>query len=252
MDHLRAPTAVLIEDEPLPRAQLREMLHTLWPQLRIAAEAGDGASALAALAEHRPDVAFIDIRLPSMSGLELAAHLGGRCHVVFVTAFDDAAVQAFDEGAVDYVLKPISLARLAKAVERVKQRIEQPPADLTPWLARAREPSPAAAPLRWLQTGHGQQLRLVMVSDVLFFNSDTKYTRVVTHEGESHIRLSLKDLLARLDPEQFWQIHRGCIVNIAHVESVSRDFAGRMEVLLKGHDARLAVSQAFQGRFKAM
>jgi len=246
------PTAVLIEDEPLPRTELRQMLATLWPELNIVAEAVDGASGLRALTERCPQVAFIDIRLPTMSGLDLAAHVSGRCHVVFVTAFDDSAVRAFDEGAVDYVLKPIAMPRLAKAVERLKLRLHGAPADLSPWLSRAAAAADAQPPLRWLQTGHGQQLRLVTVTDVLYFQSDAKYTRVVTREGESHIRMPLKELLARLDAEQFWQIHRGCIVNIAHIASVSRDIMGRMDVLLKAHPHRLAVSQAFQGRFRAM
>ena len=248
------PTALLVEDEPFPRAQLKEWLATLWPELAIAGEAADGAAGLLAFEQLKPDVAFLDIRLPGLDGLELARHVANRAHVVFVTAFDEHALAAFDEGAVDYLLKPLALPRLARCVDRLKAKMAEPPADLGALLRRiesARPPQDGGY-LRFVQAGDGRGLRLVMLSDVLFFQSDTKYTRVVTAEGESLIRSSVRELLPRLDPAQFWQIHRATVVNLAQVERVDRDMLGHMNVLLKGRAQSLQVSQTFQARFKSM
>jgi len=248
------PTALLVEDEPFPRVQLKEWLATLWPELQVAAEAADGAEGLVAFERTRPDVAFLDIRLPGLDGLALARHVAGRAHVVFVTAFDEHALAAFDEGAVDYLLKPLALPRLARCVERLKAKLAEPPADLGALLRRL-ETAPAVAETGWLrfvQAGDGRGLRLVMLADVLFFQSDVKYTRVVTAAGESLIRTSVRELLPRLDPAQFWQVHRGIVVNIAQVDRVDRDMLGRLHVQLKGHATALPVSQSFQARFKSM
>jgi DNA-binding LytR/AlgR family response regulator len=248
------PTALLVEDEPFPRAQLREWLGTLWPELEVVGQAEDGSAGLLAFERLRPDVAFLDIRLPGLTGLELARHVAGRAHVVFVTAFDEHALAAFDEGAVDYLLKPLALARLARCVERLKAKLREPPPDLGALLRRfesARATSDAE-PLRFVQASDGRGLRLVMLSDVLFFQSDAKYTRVVTATGEALIRTSVRELLPRLDAAQFWQVHRGIVVNLAHVERVERDMLGRMQVRLMGHASALPVSQSFQARFRAM
>ena len=247
------PRALLVEDEPLPRAQLAEWLAALWPALEIAAECADGPSALAAFDDLRPDIAFIDIRLPGFDGLELARRIAGRAHVVFVTAYDEHALAAFDEGAVDYLLKPLVLGRLARCVERLKAQLAQPPADLSALLRRlgtARDAAPAY--LRFVQAGDGRSLRLVMLADVLYFQSDTKYTRVVTTAGDSLIRTSVRELLPQLDPAQFWQIHRGIVVNLAQVDQVTRDLLGRTQLHLKGRAQALPVSQSFQARFRAM
>jgi DNA-binding LytR/AlgR family response regulator len=247
------PTALLVEDEPFPRAQLKEWLATLWPELEIAAEVADGAEGLVAFERTRPDMAFLDIRLPGLGGLELARHVAGRSHVVFVTAFDEHALAAFDEGAIDYLLKPLALPRLARCVERLKAKLAEPPANLGALLRRL-ETVPVAEPgyLRFVQAGDGRGLRLVMLADVLFFQSDAKYTRVVTAEGESLIRTSVRELLPRLDPAQFWQVHRGIVVNMAQVGRVDRDMLGRLQVQVKGHATALPVSQSFQARFKSM
>jgi DNA-binding LytR/AlgR family response regulator len=247
------PRALLVEDEPFPRAQLKEWLQALWPELEIAGEAADGPAALLAFEGLRPDVVFLDIRLPGFDGIELARHVGGRAHLVFVTAYDEHALAAFDEGAVDYLLKPLALPRLARCVERLKAKLADAPADLAALLRKLGEAKPPEAGyLRFVQAGDGRNLRLVMLADVLYFRSDTKYTCVVTARGESFIRTSLRDLLPQLDPLAFWQIHRGTVVNLAQVEQVERDVFGHMQVRLKGRDEALAVSQSFQARFKSM
>jgi DNA-binding LytR/AlgR family response regulator len=247
------PSALLVEDEPLPRAQLAEWLAALWPALEIAAECADGPSALASFEDHPPDLVFIDIRLPGFDGLELARRIAGRAHVVFVTAYDEHALAAFDEGAVDYLLKPLALGRLARCVERLKAQLALPPADLSALLQRLAAPHGVLPSyLRFVQAGDGRSLRLVMLADVLFFQSDTKYTRVVTAAGEPLIRTSVRELLPQLDPTQFWQIHRGTVVNLAQVDQIARDLLGRLQVHLKGRAQALPVSQAFQARFRSM
>ncbi|MFG6439322.1 LytR/AlgR family response regulator transcription factor [Roseateles sp. LKC17W] len=256
---MNTPTALIIEDEALPRQRLRDGLAQLWPQLQVLADAEDGDHGLALALDLRPDIVFVDIRLPGLDGLSLARRLKGLAHIVFVTAYDAHAVQAFEHGAIDYLLKPLAEARLRETVQRLQQRLQWPPAQLAQWLqqwapptlAPAGMPPPPAAPLRWLQASQGERLHLVMAADVTHFRSDNKYTCAVTAEGEFLLRLSLRDLLAQLDPGQFWQIHRAVVVNLAHVARVERRLTG-MEVLLKGSDARLPVSQSFQSRFKPM
>ncbi|MCE4556707.1 LytR/AlgR family response regulator transcription factor [Roseateles cellulosilyticus] len=253
---MKTPTALLIEDEALPRQRLREGLATLWPQLQVVAEAEDGDQGLALALDLRPDILFVDIRLPGLDGLSLARRLKGLAHIVFVTAYDAHALQAFEHGAIDYLLKPLDDARLGETVQRLRQRLQWPPAQLANWLQQWTPPvldaAPVAAtPLRWLQASQGERLHLVMVADVTHFRSDNKYTCAVTAEGEFLLRLSLRELLAQLDPGQFWQIHRAVVVNLAHVARVDRRLTG-MEVLLKGSDTRLPVSQSFQSRFKPM
>ncbi|KQV86341.1 LytTR family DNA-binding domain-containing protein [Pelomonas sp. Root1237] len=255
---MKHPTALLIEDEALPRQRLREGLAELWPQLQVLAEAEDGERGLALVLELRPDIVFVDIRLPGLDGLQLARRIKGLCHIVFVTAYDAHAVTAFDQGAVDYLLKPLATERLRETVQRLQQRLQLPPAELARWLQQWAPPSlpssaPAvpSAPLRWLQASQGERLHLVMVADVSHFRSDNKYTCAFTAEGEYLLRLSLRELLQQLDPEQFWQIHRAVVINVAHVARVDRSL-GSMEVLLKDGKTRLPVSQSFQPRFKPM
>ncbi|MFG6488457.1 LytR/AlgR family response regulator transcription factor [Roseateles sp. BYS78W] len=254
---MKNPTALLIEDEALPRERLREGLAELWPQLQVLAEAEDGERGLALVLELRPDIVFVDIRLPGLDGLQLARRIKGLCHVVFVTAYDAHAITAFDQGAVDYLLKPLATERLRETVQRLQQRLQLPPAELTRWLQQWAPPEvqPAtaipAAPLRWLQASQGDRLHLVMVADVSHFRSDNKYTCAITAEGEFLLRLSLRELLTQLDPEQFWQIHRAVVVNLAQIARVERHLGG-MDVLLKDGRTRLQVSQSFQSRFKPM
>lgn len=248
------PTALLIEDEALPRADLREQLGLLWPELTIVGEAEDGLQGLALVNALKPDIAFVDIRLPGLSGIELAQAIGHQLHLVFVTALDQHALKAFEQGAIDYLLKPLQPARLAQTVQRLQQRLTQAPPDLGGLLRSLQAGAETARPqpLRWLQVGQGDQLRLVTVGDVLFFRAETKYTQVVTAAGSWWVRLSLKELGAQLDEQQFWQVHRNAIVNLAHVDWVERNALGHMSIHLKNHAERLSVSQSFQARFRQM
>ena len=247
------PVAVIAEDEPVLRAQLRDLLREVWPECAIAAAAEDGFQAMRALKEHRPDVLFLDIQMPGPSGLELARHASGRNHVVFVTAYDHYAVAAFEEGAVDYVMKPLTVARFATACGRVKERLLLTPADLRSVLdALAKRAAQANPYLRWINASLGTDVKLITVDEICYFQSDTKYTRAVTAEGESLIRKSLKELLDELDPASFWQIHRSTIVNVNAIASVSRDFAGHAIVKLKGRKETLPVSQPFAHLFRQM
>ena len=247
------PIAVIAEDEPVLRAQLKDLLRAVWPELTIAAAAEDGFQAMRGLEEHRPDVLFLDIQMPGPTGLELAQHASGRCHVVFVTAYDQYAVAAFEEGAVDYVMKPLTAARLATACGRVKERLSVTPADLRSVLdAFAKRAAQANPYLRWINASLGTDVKLITVDEICYFQSDTKYTRVVTADGESLIRKALKELLDELDPASFWQIHRSTIVNVNAIASVSRDFAGHVIVKLKNRKETLPVSQPFAHLFRQM
>lgn len=247
------PTALLAEDEPLMRERLREQLQQAWPELAIVAEAGDGDEALALFEIHRPSIAFLDIRMPGRDGLDVAAAIGSECHIVFVTAYDQYALRAFDAGAVDYLLKPVELDRLAACVERMRRTLAAPPPDLSPLLAQLRIAHPAATTrLRWIKAAVGKQVRLIAVEDVLYFQSDTKYTRVVLLQSEALIRTPLKDLVNELDPERFWQVHRGTIVNVEAIASVLREDAEKQYVLIKGRPERLAVSRQFFHLFRQM
>jgi DNA-binding LytR/AlgR family response regulator len=254
---MSTPTAIIAEDEATLRGQLVEQLGQLWPELAIVGEAADGVQALRLLEEHRPDVMFLDIQMPGATGLEVARQASGRCHVVFVTAYDQHAVAAFDQGAVDYVLKPVSAARLFTAVSRLKQRLGTPPARLDATLnglAGAGAPTSAAARqyLRWINASVGQNVKLITVDEVSYFQADNKYTRVVTAEGEALIRKPLKELVEELDPNQFWQIHRSTLVNAISIAGVTRDFRGRMLVKLKSRPETLLVSDSYTHRFRQM
>jgi DNA-binding LytR/AlgR family response regulator len=249
----RAPTAIIAEDEPVLRAQLVELLGTVWPELAVAAAAEDGFQAMQALKEHAPDVLFLDIQMPGLTGLQVARQASGRHHVVFLTAYDEYAVAAFDEGAVDYLVKPVSAARLATACGRVKARLSSAPSDLGGLLdALAKRVVQTPGYLRWINASLGSDVKLITVDEVCYFQADTKYTRVVTGDSESLIRKSLKELSSELDPAQFWQIHRSTIVNVNTIASVSRELSGKFVVKLKERDELLQVSQQFAHRFRQM
>lgn len=254
MRSLSAPTAVVAEDEETLRHELIERLGQLWPELSIVGEAADGVEALRLLDRHQPDVLFLDIQMPGATGLDVARQVAGRSHVVFVTAYDQYAVAAFDQGAVDYVLKPLVAARLFTAIGRVKQRLASPPADLGGVLSQlAARPDPTArTPLRWINASVGQTLKLITVDEVLYFQSDSKYTRVATRDSEALIRKPLKELVDELDPQQFWQIHRSTLVNAAAVAGVTRDFRGRMQIKLKESADTLLVAESYVHLFKQM
>ena len=244
-------TALVAEDEATLRQQLVEQLGQLWPELTIVAEAADGISALRLMAEHRPDILFLDIQMPGATGLEVARQVNGRSRVVFVTAYDEHAVAAFEQGAIDYVLKPISAARLFTTVTRLKERLGTPPPRLDGLLAAA-APQAQKNWLRWINASVGQNVRLITVDEIAYFQADNKYTRVVTGDGEALIRKPLKELAEELDPGQFWQIHRSTMVNVAAVAGVARDFRGRMLLKLKGRGETLQVSDSYTHLFRQM
>jgi DNA-binding LytR/AlgR family response regulator len=246
-------TALIAEDEPLMRERLREQLAEAWPELAVVAEAGDGDEALALFDIHRPQIAFLDIRMPGRDGLDVAAAIGADCHVVFVTAYDQYALRAFEAGAIDYLLKPVELDRLLACVDRVRRKLAAPPADLSALLEQLRTAVPSAhSRLRWIKAAVGKQVRLIPVEEVLYFQSDTKYTRVVLPQSEALIRTPLKDLIAELDPDRFWQVHRGTIVNVDAIASVLREDAEKQYVLIKGRPDRLPVSRQFFHLFRQM
>ena len=245
-------TVLIAEDEPMLRAQLKARLAQAWPELRCIVEAEDGVQALALVAEHAPAVAFLDIRMPGRTGLEVAREIGDRCHVVFVTAYDEYAVAAFEEGAIDYVLKPPTLERIAKVVTRLKARLAQPPLDLGGLLARLPEREGVGAPLKWIRASLGSAMQMIAVDDVVYFRAEDKYTKVVTRDTEALIRTPIKDLYAELDPEAFWQIHRATIVNLNAIARVERDFRDQPIITLKARPEKLVVSRTFAHRFKAM
>jgi DNA-binding LytR/AlgR family response regulator len=246
------PTALIAEDEPMLRAQLKARLKAAWPELEIVAEAGNGEEALTMADAARPDIAFLDIRMPVLSGIDAARELAGRCHVVFVTAYDEYAVAAFDEGAIDYVLKPPMPERIAKVVDRLKARLAQAPLDLSALLAKLSARDEGNGPLKWIRASLGASMKMIPVDEVLYFQAEDKYTKVVTGEGEALIRKSIKELYESLDPETFWQIHRGTIVSLRAIARVDRDWRGEPVIVLKGRDTKLAVSRTFAHRFKAM
>jgi len=250
---MKRPTAVIAEDEPLLGAELRDTLAALWPELEILAQVENGIEAMSAFQVHQPDLLFLDIEMPGMTGLQVAAHASRKCHVVFVTAYDKYAIAAFEQGAVDYVLKPFSPSRLATTVLRLKERITTRPADLDGLLALLHTRDQAPRPwLRWVKASQGQNVRLVTVEEVLYFQSDSKYTLVVTVDGEFVIRKSVAELATELDPEAFWQIHRGTIVNVEAVSAVHRKHNGTLELRLKRHPRVLSVSAPYAHLFRQM
>ena len=248
------PTAILAEDEEILRAQLEKKLAKLWPELEILASVGDGAAALEALEDRTPDFMFLDIQMPEMTGIEVARHVAGRSHVIFVTAYDQYAIQAFETGAVDYLLKPATDDRLSVTIERLKAKVATPPQDLNSVLARITEQMEGQKreKLQWIKATVGQQLKLIPVADVLFFQSDEKYTRVVTADSEALIKTPIRELLDGLDPEVFWQIHRSTLVNVNAISAVTRDFRGQAHVKVKGKDESLVVSRIYSHLFKQM
>ena len=244
---MTTPCILVADDEPLLRAELTESLARLWPDARIV-EARDGIEALRLCREAAPQVAFLDIRMPGLDGLELARVFGARTHIVFVTAYGEHALAAFDEGAVDYVLKPLSMERLARALERARARLGEAPPDLS----QPAQPRPKTQAPAWLQATVGNTIHFIDLADVVYFRADAKYTRVVTDTLEAHIRLSLKELGESLDAAAFWQIHRGYMVAVKRIAAAVRAEDGNVWVQLRGHGARLPVSQRFQHLFRGM
>jgi DNA-binding LytR/AlgR family response regulator len=270
------PTAVLADDERLMREQLRARLAEAWPELQLVAEAKNGTEAVALVAEHRPDIVFLDIRMPGLTGVEAAKQIAQMeigadellPEIVFITAYDQYAVEAFEQGVADYVLKPAERERLAVTVGRLKKRLaarendeagangdSAPGAPLQQLLHQlSARMNPAGAPraLEWIQASVGSTIQMIPVADVLFFVSDEKYTRVQTASLEALIRKPIKELVDELDPTLFWQIHRSTLVNVKAIAGVSRDFRGRQIVAIKGHKEQLEVSRSYLGLFKGM
>jgi DNA-binding LytR/AlgR family response regulator len=247
------PTAIVAEDEPLLRGELKDALAALWPELEILAEAVDGMHAIRALEAHKPDVIFLDIQMPGMTGLDVARVASGKCHVVFVTAYDQYAVAAFDRGAADYVMKPFSSARLAIAVARVRERMNSTPANLEGLLKTLVERNPPARQfLRWISVAEGRTVRLITTDQICYFQADNKYTMVVTAAAQSLINKTIRELVDELDPDIFLQIHRGIVVNVNAIATVHRDLRGRLEVQLKHRKETLQVSASFAHLFKQM
>jgi DNA-binding LytR/AlgR family response regulator len=255
------PTCVIAEDERIFREALTALLASEWPELNIVASCEDGADALEAVDQHKPDVAFLDIRMPGLNGLDVAAaalKLSPDTQVVFVTAYNQYAIDAFEKGAIDYLLKPVEPARLAASIARLKARAISGVRDTTALQAlvdKLNQNLPArelAEPLVWLTASTGKDSRLIMIEDVLYFQSDSKYTTVVTREGEALLRTPLRDLVPRLDAKQFRQIHRATIVNMKAVSAISRDESGRGSIQLKGRSEALTVSLTYMPLFKNM
>jgi DNA-binding LytR/AlgR family response regulator len=244
--------AVIAEDEPVLRGELKDSLTRLWPGLRIVAEAEDGIEALDALERCKPQVMFLDIQMPGLSGLEVARAASGRCHVVFVTAYDQYAVSAFEQGAVDYVMKPFNTARLATAITRLRERLDSAPAQLDGLLKALAERIPKRSYLRWINVSQGQNVRLVTTEEICYFKADNKYTLVVTADAESMIRKPIKELVDELDPDVFWPIHRGVVVNVSAIALAHRKLNGHVELRLKTRPETLRVSEPFAYRFRQM
>ncbi len=276
-DPATGPTRALIaDDERLMREQLRARLAEVWPELEIVAEAKNGLEAVQLTETHHPDLVFLDIRMPGMTGVEAARAIAQLpvddetpdawpgCEIVFITAYDQYAIEAFEQGVVDYVLKPAERERLLVTVARIRKRLAQrdgggadadaSPAGLQQLLQRlAARMDPGRAPhLKWIQATVGQNIQMIPVDDVLFFISDEKYTRVQTATVEALIRKPIKELVEELDAEVFWQIHRSTLVNTRHIAGVSRDLRGRQLVAVRGHPEKLEVSRSFTGLFKGM
>jgi len=274
MTHVNTPDrtvrALIADDERLMRDQLRTRLAEVWPELQIVAEARNGLEAVELTAQHRPEVVFLDIRMPGLTGVEAARQIAQMMlhddellpEIVFITAYDQYAVEAFEQGAADYVLKPAEAQRLKVTVERIRKRLDSrgtpdevaaPPLQhLLHQLAAKMNPGAAPARLQWIQASVGSTIQMIPVDEVLFFVSDEKYTRVQTAKTEALIRKPIKELVDELNPEHFWQIHRSTLVNVREIDSVTRDDRGRQIVSVRGHGQKLEVSRSYTGLFKGM
>jgi DNA-binding LytR/AlgR family response regulator len=257
MQPLPAPTAVIADDERLMREQIIGRLKEAWPELSIVGEAGNGREAVAMVRSLEPDIVFLDISMPGMDGIQAAQALAGQAHVVFITAHDQYAINAFEHGAVDYLLKPAEPERVALTCQRLRARLKQEPEAMQDLLAQLsqRLGMGGVKPreyMRWVQASVGANIRMIPTSEILFFRAEDKYTRVQTQRFEALIRKPIKELIDELDPAEFWQIHRGTVVRIDAVEEVSRNLRGHQVVHVKGSDVKLEVSRTFNHLFKQM
>ena len=252
-----APTAVVVDDERLMREQIVGRLKEAWPELLIVGEAANGREAVAMVHSLEPDIVFLDINMPEMDGIKTAQALAGKAHLVFVTAYDQYAVRAFEHGAIDYLLKPVEPERVAVTCQRLRERVERTPDPVNALLDQLSERLGGGVVkpreyMRWVQASVGPNLRMIPTADILFFRAEDKYTRVQTEGFEALIRKPIKELIDDLDPSEFWQIHRSTLVRVDAVAHVSRDFRGKQVVHLKGSDEKLEVSRSFNHLFKQM
>ncbi len=255
-------TAIIADDEEPMRDMLRKRLNEAWPELDIVAEAANGIEAIALAGQHQPDIVFLDIRMPGLSGIEAARMLFNRCHIVFITAYDQYAIEAFEQGALDYLLKPVNLDRLKTTCSRLQARLGKTPNNIERQLSQllqqsGRSPAVAAgAPhqefLHWIQAQVGNSLRMISTKEVLFFRADEKYTRVQTAQGEFLIRKTLKELEDELDPNEFWRIHRSTLVRVDAISEVTRDLRGRQMVRVRNSSEELEVSRGNTHLFQQM
>ncbi len=260
------PTALIADDEPLLREALRRMLDGVWPELDVVAEARNGREAIGLFDAEHPDVCFLDVQMPGSSGIDVAHHIGRRAHLVFVTAFDHYAVEAFARGALDYLVKPVELARLGETAARLRERLaEARPAvnsepllrELAAQIEELRERAAGGVPsLRWIRAQSGQTLRMIHVDDVDYLRSDSKYTVVAWRDGaeprDAVVRTPLRELAAQLDPERFAQVHRSVVVNLRSIRHIVRHDNETAEIRLKGRSETLPVSRAFLHLFRQM
>jgi len=250
--------AIIADDEEQLRTYLKSQLSYVWPDLIICGEARNGQEALELIKKYRPDIAFLDIRMPGLSGMEVAKEIARSCWVVFVTAYDQYAVEAFENEAIDYILKPVTRERLERTVKRLKEQIvssSKPPLDLSEIVERLMAGLPnrqATEYLQWIRVQHGDGVRLIPVEEVCYFKASDKYTTVITKEGESLIRKPVRELASELDPHKFWRIHRGTIINASCIAKVSRSLTGRGLVKLKDRQEVLKISRTYAHLFKQM
>ncbi len=250
---------LIAEDEEPLREEMVRLLEEAWPECELVAVCADGDEAMQRFDVLRPDVCFLDVKMPGASGLDVAAHVGERAHVVFVTAYDEFAIEAFERGAIGYLLKPVERAKFAAVVDRVRERCQSSPPSLLAVIDELRQKlspeattRPGAEPLQWITATVGDTVKFFPIEDVLAFVSRDKYTQVLTAEDDAVIRTSLKELSKRLDDEVFWQVHRSALVRVSAIDRIERASDGRHQLVLKQRDDRLPVSASFRSRIRAM
>jgi DNA-binding LytR/AlgR family response regulator len=255
MENLKA---IIADDEEQLRIYLKSKLAELWPELTICGEAENGVEALNLIDTYRPAIVFLDIKMPGLSGIEVAQKISANCRVVFITAFDQYAVEAFENEAVDYLLKPVTDERLEKTIKRLKKQISvisKPPIDFSRTMDRllaALKDNQPSGYLKWIKVRHAEEVRLISIDEICYFKAEDKYTLVRTLEKESLIKKSIRQLSEELDPDQFWRVHRGTIINVSRIGNVSRSFAGRLIIQLKDLPETLTVSRSYAHLFKQM
>lgn len=250
-------SAIIADDEENLCSHLESLLSKLWPELEIRAIVHSGLEALAVINEVEPDIAFLDIKMPVMNGINVAMRAQEACHIVFITAYDEFALQAFEQNAIDYILKPVTEERLSRTITKLKNGPLHPRnsldlEQLLMRLASGLHNGSQGEYLQWIRAGKGEKTLLVPVDEVIYFKASDKYTSVITENGESIIRMSIKDLIIELDPNSFWQINRGVIVNVNYIDSTRRDISGRWEVFLKDNKEILLTSRKFSHLFRQM